>query len=76
MQVQFLASLNGLRIWCCHKLYSVGHRYGSDLALLSLWCRPVATAALQSLAWEPPHAMGAALKKKKKELWFLCKDYR
>ena len=48
----------------------VGHRRGSDLALLWLWCRPVATAPIRPLAWEPPYAMGAALenaKKKRKE---------
>ena len=30
----------------------VGHRCGSDLALLWLWCRPVATAPIRPLAWE------------------------
>ena len=29
-----------------------------------LWWRPQATAPIQSLAWEPPYATGAALKKK------------
>ena len=28
--------------------------------MLWLWCRPVATAPIQPLAWEPPYAMGAA----------------
>jgi len=36
-----------------------------DLALLWLWRRPAATAPIRPLAWEPPHAMGAALKSKK-----------
>ena len=42
--------------------------------LLWLWRRPAATAPIGPLAWEPPHAMGAAhetakrQKKKKKEL--------
>ena len=31
------------------------------------WCKPEATAVIQPLAWEPPYAMGAALKKKKKK---------
>ena len=44
----------------------VGSRLGSDLALLWLWCRPAATALIGPLAWEPPYALGAALKKKKK----------
>ena len=42
----------------------VGHRQGSDLVLL--WRRPVATAPISSLAWEPPYAVGAALGKKKR----------
>ena len=48
----------------------VGRRYGSDPALLWLWCRPVATAPIRPLAREPPYATGAALEKteKKKEM--------
>ena len=42
----------------------VGHRGGSDLALLWLWCGLAATALIGSLAWELPNAMGAALKNK------------
>ena len=42
----------------------VGHRHGSDLALLWLWGRPAATALIRPLAWEPPYAEGAALKEK------------
>ena len=37
-----------------------GGRHGSDPALLWLWRRPVATAPIQPLAWEPPYAAGAA----------------
>ena len=33
--------------------------------MLWLWCRPVATALIQPLAWEPLYAVGAALKRKK-----------
>ena len=40
----------------------VGLRYSSDPALLSLRCRPAATAPIQPLGWEPPYASGAALK--------------
>ena len=36
-----------------------------DPALLWLWHRPVATALIQRLAWEPPYAAGATLKSKK-----------
>ena len=45
--------------------YGVGHRRGSDSALLWLWCRPAAAAPFQPLAWELPYAADAALKKKK-----------
>ena len=52
----------------------VDHRHSSDLVLLWLWRRPVATAPIQPLAWEPPYAAGAAQEiatttkdKKKKE---------
>ena len=40
-------------------------RSSSDLALLWLWCRLAATAQIRPLAWEPPHAAGAALKRLK-----------
>ena len=43
-------SCNGLRIRRC----------------CELGCRPAALAPIGPLAWEPPYAMGAALKKKKK----------
>ena len=57
----------------------MGCRRSLDAALLWLWCRPVATAPIGSLAWEPPYAAGVAqeiakndqkkkIKKKKKEL--------
>ena len=38
----------------------VGCRHGSDPVLLWLWGRPVATAPIQPLAWEPPYAAGVA----------------
>ena len=44
----------------------VGRRQGSDPALLWLCCSLAATAPLRPLAWEPPHATGAALVKDKK----------
>ena len=43
----------------------VGHRYGLDLALLWPWHRLAATAPIRPLAWEPPYAAGAALKRQK-----------
>ena len=42
----------------------VSHRQGLDPVLLWLWCRPVAAAPIGPLAWELPHAAGAALKTK------------
>ena len=33
----------------------VGCRRGLDHVLLWLWCRPVATAQIRPLAWEPPY---------------------
>ena len=46
--------------------------YAADVAQTAcccewLWCRSVATALIQPLAWEPPHAMGAALKRQKRK---------
>ena len=43
----------------------VGGRCGSDLALL--WCRLAAVAPIGPLAWEPPYAVGAALKRQKRK---------
>ena len=60
-QVRSVASLSGLRIRRCHELWC-GPRGSSDLVLLWLWHRPVATALIQPLAWELPYA----LKRKKK----------
>ena len=44
----------------------VSRRRGLDLALLWLWCRPVATALIRPLAWEPPYAVGSGPRKGKK----------
>ena len=43
----------------------VGQRLGLDSALLWLWYRPMATALIRPLAWEPPYAEGVALKGQK-----------
>ena len=72
LQVLSLALLSGLGILGVAMSCSVGRRQSSNPVLLWLWCRPVATALIQLLAWEPPYAEGAALemakgqKKKKK----------
>ncbi len=61
----------------------VGCRRSSDPALLWLWRRPVATALIRPLAWEPPYAAGVALEmqkdkknknKKKLNFYFIYKD--
>ena len=44
----------------------IGHRRSLDPAWLWLWCRPVATAPIGPLAWEPLYAAGAALEKAKR----------
>ena len=44
----------------------VGRRLCSDPVLLWLWRRPAATAPILRLAWEPPYATGAALKRLEK----------
>ena len=44
----------------------VGHRHGSDLALLWLWHRLAAAAPIRPLAWELPYATSAALEKNQK----------
>ena len=62
--VRSLASLGGLRIRIAVSC-GVGRRRSSDLALLWLWCRPVASALIQPLAWEPAYALGATLKGQK-----------
>ena len=45
----------------------MGRRRGLDPELLWLWCRLAATAPIGPLAWEPPYAAGAALKRQKKK---------
>ena len=55
-----------VKIWHCGEPCLVG-RQGSDPALLWLWHRPVATAPFGPLAWEPPYAVGMALKRQKKK---------
>ena len=45
----------------------IGHRCGSDLGLLWLWCRLAAVGPIQALAWELTYAIGVTLKRKKKK---------
>ena len=43
----------------------VGRRRASDRVLLWLWCRLAAVVPIRPLPWEPPHAVGTALKRQK-----------
>ena len=43
----------------------VGRKCGLASTWLWLWYRPAALALIGPLAWEPPYAVGAALKSKK-----------
>ena len=45
----------------------VGRRHGLNPVLLWLWYRLAATALIGPVAWQPPYAEGAALKRKKKK---------
>ena len=54
----------------------VGCRPSSDPMLLRLWRRPAATAPIQPLAWEPPCAAHAALKRPKKKRLFMISGSR
>jgi len=65
-KVQSLASLSGQGLSIAMSCGVVCRR-GSDLVLLWLWRRPVATAPDLTPSLEPPYAMNAALKKKKKK---------
>ena len=55
--------------------HGVGRRRGLALVLLWLWHRPAATALIGPLAWEPPYAADAALKRQKKESNFILFIY-
>ena len=69
-------SISGIAQWI--KELWLGHRCGSDLALLWLWHRPLASIApIRPLTWEPPYATRTTLKrppKKKSQgnLIFIC----
>ena len=54
--LSYWAKGSGIAVSC-----GVGCRCDLDLALL--WCRLVAPALIRPLAWEPPYAVGVALKR-------------
>ena len=45
----------------------VGRGQGLDPELLWLWYGPAATALIRPLAWEPPYAVGVALKSQERK---------
>ena len=65
IRVRFLASLSGLRIWCCHELWC---RSQTPLGFYDAVAVAVAGTCNSDLtpAWELPYATGLALKSKKK----------
>ena len=64
MQDQSLALLSRLRIWhCCELWCRLQIQLGSGTAVAVA----AATVPIQPLAWEPPCAMGMALKRPKKK---------
>ena len=65
-QFQSLASLKGLRIQRGRELWC-SCRHGLNQALLWLWHRLAGVAPIRPLAWEPPYAVGVALKGKNKQ---------
>ena len=46
----------------------IGCRCSLDLALLWLWYRLAAVAPIRILVWEPPYAVGVALKRLNKQI--------
>ena len=67
---EVVGSIPGPAQWVKHPSVAmscgIGCRHGQDLALLWLWYRPAALAPIRRLDWEPPYAVGMALKKRKK----------
>ena len=59
-------SLSGPEIWCCCELWCRSHTWLRSCFVV-LWCRPVATAPVGLLTWEPPYAVRATQKSKKKK---------
>ena len=51
----------------CQSVIKGYNYFGKHPVLPWLWCRPAAAAPIQPLAWEPPYAVGAALKRQNKK---------
>ena len=76
LRVRSLASISGLRIWRCHELHQIAGCRLQAAAAAQIWrgCGEGRELQLQldTLAWEPPHATGTALKNKKKKKCLFC----
>ena len=64
--VQSLTTLGMLKLQHRRELWCRSQTWlGSSIAVL--WCRLAAAAPIPPLAWDPPCAVGTALKRKKKK---------
>ena len=62
LQVRSLASLSGLRIRHCHKLWYRSQTWLRSGVAVTVVYMLAAVALIRPLAWEPPYAAGAAQK--------------
>ena len=67
MLVRSLASLSGLRIWRCHELWCRPQMWLGSVMPVALVKASGYNSDLGTLAWEPPYALGVALKDKTKK---------
>ena len=74
-QIQLISLRSNFDCWPCSVgwecgmavSYGIGHRHGSDPALLWPWRKLAAVALIRPLAWELPYASSAALKPEKEK---------
>ena len=61
-----MASLSGLKIWCCHELWCRSQtKLGSDVAVAVVYA--VICSSDSTPSWELSYALGAVLKNKKQQ---------